>query len=72
MCGDKNQNGWDEWRNLVLRDLGRLDNKVEALTRQQCVIGKQLEGLRVKSGTWGAAAACVPIALLLLIQWMKG
>ncbi len=69
--GNMAGNGWDQWRNAVLRDLARTERKVEALTKQVGVMGRQLEGLKVKSGVWGAMAACIPIALLLLMQWIK-
>jgi len=67
-----NENGWDEWRNLVLRDLKTLSQKIEDLRREQGSILQQLAELKVKSGVWGAVGACVPIALLLVVQWLKG
>lgn len=60
-----NEGDWNSWRNLVLRDLKSLTVKVDRLTLD-------MERLKVKSGIWGAGAACVPITLLLIIQWMKG
>lgn len=67
-----NENGWNEWRNLVLRDLKCLDRKLESLRKEQSGILQQLAALKVKSGVWGAMGACIPISLLLLMQWMKG
>ncbi len=68
----ESSNGWDEWGKHVLAEVGRLSEEIHAMRKEQNIMGKQLAALKVKSGVWGAMGACIPIALLLLIEWAKG
>jgi len=51
-------NGWKEWKNHVLAELGRLEAIQTDITDIKVAIGK----LKVKSGVWGAVAGAIPCA----------
>ena len=67
----ESSNGWDEWGKHVLTELGRLRDEVQGMRKEQSNILQQIAALKVKSGVWGAMGACVPIVVLLLVQWAK-
>ena len=64
---------WYEYQRLVLSELDRL-NTVTGNTNTVVVeMSKEIAMLKVKSGLWGAAAGVLPVAVLLIVQYlMKG
>lgn len=64
-------NGWNEQALFVREELKRLSKGQELIFKKMNDINVQIAMLKVKSGIWGAMGACIPIALLLLIEWTK-
>lgn len=64
--------GWNQQALYVREELKRLSKGQDLIFRKMNEINVQIAMLKVKSGIWGAMGACVPIALLLLIEWAKG
>ena len=76
---EKFDNGWEEWRQYVLRALkdnkSGLENNEAAMQR----IEEQLTQLRIdvaklklRAGIWGLAAGAIPIAVTLGIAFLTG
>ena len=50
-------NGWPEWKKLVLSKLDTLDRVEE----NQQIIRQDIAGLKVKAGIWGLVAGSIPV-----------
>lgn len=64
-------NGWTQWSNHVLKELDRLNEAAEATNKQLSDIRVEIAMLKVKSGLWGMAGAAVPVALALIVEFLK-
>ncbi len=64
-------NGWSKEGLYVRKELERLSKGQESLFRKLNEINVQIAMLKVKSGIWGAVGAMIPIAALLLLQYVK-
>lgn len=60
-------NGWFEWKNVVMRELDRLDKAKTELRCEVQEIKVMLATLQVKSGMWGGIGALIPIVVAFLI-----
>jgi hypothetical protein len=69
---NSNNNGWNEWSRHILLELERLNKCVTELTEAINAINLKLTILMVKSGVWGLLAGSIPIAITLLIIFIKG
>lgn len=71
---DHNNNGWSEWKNHVLAEIGRLDERLEAHTESDATNFKELRTLieagvdkisievatlKAKAGVWGVVGGIV-------------
>lgn len=65
------KDGWDEWSVHVRAELERMSKGQECIMQKINDLRIQVAMLKVKSGVWGAVGAMIPIALLLLIQYVK-
>lgn len=71
----RQQDDWAEYRNLVLKELKRLEDV--ALQIQQDVGSIKTElavtrnELKLKAGLWGALAAAIPSAIAVIFILMK-
>jgi len=50
---------WGEWRNHVLREIGRLNSHLEKLEDEHIDVCVELGKLRVMAAAWGAIAGIV-------------
>ena len=77
------QNGWSEYRRLVLSELERLHkgqlelrNEIAQLRRDTATelakVRSDIAMLKIKSGVWGAAAGLIPAIIAILLTLMKG
>ena len=75
MPDDTKTNGWNEWSRHVLIELERLNKKVEDMDKHQAELKLENEVLKTKlnlrSAAWGAIAAIFPVAIGLLILFIK-
>lgn len=61
-------NGWDVWKNHVLSEV--TDNKSEhtQIREKLELIHKDIAGLKIKSGVWGAIGGAIPFVLF-VVAW---
>ena len=60
-------NGWGEWKNLVIHEIERIDEAKTELRQDIQEIKVQLATLQVKSGIWGAIGALIPIVVTVIV-----
>lgn len=60
------ENGWKEWSKYVLKELERLSKAQKEMNDTLILIQRDIAGLQVKAGLWGAAAGAIPV----LVMWM--
>ena len=67
----RKSNGWSTDGKVVLYQLKELkkdsDDHGETLTR----IREDIAMLKVKSGVWGLLGGSIPVAILLILEWVK-
>ena len=61
--------GWREWGNHVRAELERHEERIGQLFDRNREVIVEIAQLKVKSGTWGAIGALIPIVVGLLI-WL--
>mgnify|MGYP001561548064 FL=1 len=59
--------GWREYQRLVLAELARLDESIQAINARVQEIQVDLGQLKVKSGIWGAIAGFIAVTTALLM-----
>ena len=61
-------NGWDEWKNVVLRELK--DIRTEQKETRSDVVNVRLDisRLQIKSGVWGAIGGAIPVVVLIAFE----
>jgi hypothetical protein len=57
--------GWSEWSNFVLRELERLNDRVEEISLTLGKINTEIALLKLKSGLWGAGAGIATTAAVI-------
>jgi hypothetical protein len=72
---DNNGDSWKEWSNFVLKELERLNDKLEKIETVQGEIKVSLATLQtsfnIKSGIWGALAGLIPAIGVLIYTLVK-
>jgi len=79
---DDKGNGWGEWKNHVLLELSRMNDKIEKSdgkrleyevksTEQRNKMSNQITAIKVKSGVWGAIAGLIPVSVLFMWLYIK-
>jgi hypothetical protein len=71
MPPNNTENGWNEWGRHVLSELKRLNEWVGEVDKKQTTILMQLSALKVKAGVWGLIAGAIPVAIGLVIWFIK-
>ncbi len=61
-------NGWPEYKRLVLEEIRELKEDIKLLTVEQIKTRVEIERLKIKASLWGAAAGAVPV---LVFYFMK-
>ncbi len=67
----KENNGWAEHSIYVRKELTRLSDGQDCIVQKINDLRVQVAMLKVKSGVWGAVGAMIPIAVLLILQYVK-
>jgi hypothetical protein len=65
------KDSWKYMENLVMDTLNRLEKHDQEIFKRLNRIDIKLAKLSVKSGIWGLIGACIPVALGLLIAFLK-
>ena len=76
---NQNNNGWDEYRKLVLLELKQLNEGIKDIhkkidliqIKEITKIREDVAGLKVKAGIWGATAGLIPVAIMVIIKVMS-
>lgn len=64
-------NGWNEWKNLVLSELKQLrDGQKDSVSVTQ-KLREDIVALKLKAGIWGLIGGSLPVVTLLLIELLK-
>lgn len=54
------ENGWNEWKNLVLYKLESQENGHAEIKARLDLLVKEVATLKIKAGIWGVLAGTVP------------
>ena len=65
------KDSWKYMENLVMDTLNRLEEHDKEIFKRLNRIDVRIAKLSVKSGIWGLIGACIPVALGLLIAFLK-
>jgi hypothetical protein len=65
------EDSWGEYRQLVLKELERLNDNYESLMKEVVGIKVEIGQLNVKAGVWGLTGAAIPVALMLVVEFLK-
>ena len=69
-------NGWDKYQLLVLNELERLNNQVDAIAGKlddtRLEFTRQIATLQVKAGVWGMIGASIPTAIAIIFMLTRG
>ena len=66
------EDGWIEYRKLILSELESLNRDVKDIKRDIGTIKTEIAMLKVKSGLWGFAAGAIPAALAVILTTLSG
>ena len=72
MVNERDNNGWEEWRNHVLIELEKNSSQHEKIFEAIKETRTEIATLKVKSGVWGAVAGLIPVGIGLLIFLFRG
>ena len=64
-------NGWNEWKNLVLRDLKQNKEDHDKIIDSINAIDNSIVALKVKSGVWGLIGGAIPVVIGLAYVLIK-
>lgn len=71
----KNGNGWTLYQKLVLADLERHSKDLKAINEElkehMRKVEVEIAMLKVKSGIWGLAGGMIPVAVVLVLEFLK-
>lgn len=68
---DDDDDGWDVYKRLVLAELERVNERLEALLEDQVQMRESIASLKVKSGIWGAIGGALPAIVTLIIVYLE-
>jgi len=60
-------NGFENWKHHILRELERLSDSQENMSKQMENIGMDLAMLRVKASVWGIMGGAIPVIVSLCV-----
>ena len=64
-------NGWKEWSKHVLLELERLGSQQNDIQKEIHEIKMEIAMLKVKSGIWGLISGTIPVAIMLIVKFIK-
>lgn len=65
-------NGWPEYKQMVLSELRSLNTTLNRITEEQTRLRIEVERLKMQAGLWGLLAGGIPVILALAVHWIKG
>jgi len=68
---DSHGNGWKEWSKYVLKELERLNDNCKEYDAAQKKTLVDIAMLKVKAGIWGVIGGAIPVAIGLVILFLK-
>ena len=71
MVPHDDNNGWNEWKNLVLSQLEQLREGQKESVRAMQALREDNVALKLKAGVWGFIGSSVPVITLLLVEFLK-
>ena len=63
---------WKAWGNHVLSELTRLSSDIHGLRSDLKDIYGDVSALKAKAGIWGMIGGCIPVLVLLGVEFLKG
>ena len=67
-----NDNGWNEYKKMLLSDRKNNRENFEKLFEKIDEIRVDIATLKVKSGIWGAIGGLIPVAIMIAYLLIKG
>lgn len=67
----RKSNGWNTDRKVVLYQLKELESDSKEHGQTLMRIREDIAMLKVKSGVWGLLGGSIPVAILLILEWVK-
>jgi len=64
---ESNDNGWKEYKQLVMAELKRFNSYQEKLDKKLDKIIVDIATLKVKSGIWGFLGGALPVLIIVLV-----
>lgn len=68
---DSNTDGWNEWRNHVLKELERLQDWMGKVSKEQRRLSDEVATLKVKATLWGLTGGLIPVVVMIAVQALK-
>lgn len=65
-------NGWGEWRRVVLSELKDLKEGQKEFRGDVEAIRVEMAILKTKAGVWGMIAGAIPVSIGLVVHWLTG
>ena len=65
------ENGWPKHEVHVLAELARLSTATDRLTGALFRFESRIAKLEVRAGIWGALGGAIPLAIALLVGWLR-
>jgi hypothetical protein len=65
-------NGWGEWKNLVLEEIRSQKKTVENMQKTLESINVDIARLKIKAGIWGTIGGAIVIGISILIGALTG
>ena len=62
---------WSQWAKHVLAELKRHNENQTKIFERMEDIGKEIAGLKVKSGVWGLVGGLIPVAIVIAVLLIK-
>ena len=72
--GNSHEDSWAVWSKYVLKELERLNEKIEQMVEKIIEINNAVSSLkaelRFKTGVWGALGGAIPVAVFLIFWFI--
>jgi hypothetical protein len=72
MSGEKDANGWDKWKNLVLDTQKRTETKIDRLSTDVVDLKVQVGRLKLVASIWGSGAGILGAAIVVALKMLLG
>jgi hypothetical protein len=62
---------WMRYQKLVLSEMKRFSDSLDSIEHRLNIIDKEIATLKVQSGVWGLIGGMIPVAIVLLIEFLS-